>query len=100
MEQFLQQLASGLANGAVGVTCIDGDDPDFSARGADMPCVNEERRSFDAIGGEGRCRRRGCVGNDQREVGAAALLESGFGGTEAESAGYHKLRKVAHQSEK
>ncbi len=78
---------AGLACRAVGVAGVDGDDADFAARGAKMLRVDEERRGLDAIACE--CGGGGCgrVGNDQSEVGAAALFEAGLRRLRSESRG-------------
>ena len=63
----------------------------------EMFLINEQRRGFDTIGGEGGGGAGGRVGNDESEVGAAALLEAGLGGAETKSAGNDELGKVAHE---
>jgi len=61
-----------------------------------MFSVNEQRRGFYAIRGEGCSGRSGSVGDDERKVSATALFEASLGSSEAESAGNHKLGKIAH----
>ena len=87
---------AGLADRAVGVAGVDGDDAHFAAGGAEMFRIDEERCGVDAITGEGGGGGSRCVGDDQGEVSAAALLQSGLDGSKAKAAGNHKLRKVAH----
>ncbi len=90
-------IDAGLSDSAVGVAGIDGDHADPAARCEKMFRVNEQRRGLDAIAcecGGGSCGR---VCNNQREVGAAALLQAGLGRSEAKTAGNHKLREIAHR---
>ena len=52
--------------------------------------------AVDAVGGEGGGGAGRCVGHDEGEVGAAALLEPGFGGAKAEAARNEELGDVGH----
>ena len=58
--------------------------------------VDEKRRGVDAVAGEGCGGAGRGVGDDQRKVGAAARLEAGLDGAEAEAAGNDELGKVGH----
>ena len=86
----------GLARGAVGVAGVDGDDAHFAAGGAEVLLSTMSGAALTRLAGEGCGSAGGGVGDDQGEVGASALLEAGFGGSEAEAAGNDKLGKVAH----
>ena len=86
----------GFAGGAVGVAGVDGCDADMAASGAEMGLVNDERGGGDAVGGEDGGGAGRLIGDDEGKVGAAALLEAGFGGAKAEAARNERLGVVGH----
>ena len=69
----------------------------MTAGGAEVFLVYDERRGYDAVGGQRRGGAGWMIGNDQGEVGTAALLEAGFGCAESKAAWKQDLGCVCHE---